>query len=152
MKSLMPWKQKEQRTAPVLWDDNWPDSGWENPFKGLFPVFSNSFLSRLPSVDVAEDKDEVVVRAEIPGMSEKDINLSWHDGVLRISGEKRSEKEEKRKDRFYGECSYGYFSREIPVRSAVDWKAAKARYRHGVLTVTLPKIEHSCKAIEIKVN
>jgi len=149
MKSLIPWKNKQESAAPVVWGDDWFDRVWENPFKNaLSPLFS----SRLPTVDVSEDKNEVTVRAEVPGMNEKEIDLTWHEGVLRIRGEKRSEREEKKKGHYYSECSYGSFSRDIPLGNTVDWKGAKAKYKNGVLTVKLPKTESSGKTIEIKVD
>ena len=104
------------------------------------------------SVDVVEDKNEVTVKAEVPGLTEKDINLSWHDGVLRIRGEKKNEKEEKENGRYYRECSYGSFSRDIRLDNTVDWKKAQAKYKNGVLSVKLPKTESSKKSIQIKVN
>jgi HSP20 family protein len=103
-------------------------------------------------VDVSEDKKEIKVKAEIPGMTEKDIDLTWHDGVLSIRGEKKDEKEEKKQNRYYRECSYGSFCRNINIGTNVDWNKTKAKYKHGVLTVTLPKTETAKKAIEIKVN
>jgi HSP20 family protein len=152
MKSLIPWKNKERDTAPVLWDDDWFDRSLDSPFMGLFEPFASSLSSRMPSVDVSEDKNEVTVRAEIPGLTEKDVDLTWQDGVLRIHGEKRAEKEEKRKDRYYRECSFGSFRRDIPLGDSVDWNRAQAQYKNGVLTVKLPKTEKARKAIEIKVN
>ena len=152
MKSLIPWKKKERGAAPAVWNDDWFDRVWENPFRGMLPSFSKSFPSDQPSVEVLEGKDEVIVRAEVPGMTEKDMDLTWHDGVLRISGEKKSEKEEKKKDRYYSECSYGYFRRDIPLGDTVDWKGARAKYRNGVLNVKLPKRENAGKTVEIKVT
>jgi HSP20 family protein len=85
-------------------------------------------------------------------MTEKDIQLTWHDGVLRIRGEKKDEKEERSKDRYYKECSYGSFSRDIPLGAGVDWKNAEAKYRNGVLTVSLPKTGAESKAVEVKIS
>ncbi len=152
MKSLIPWKNKRDNAAPVVWGDDWFDRVWESPFKNLFPALLNSRFPRIPTVDVSEDKNEVTVRAEIPGLNEKEIDLTWHEGVLRIRGEKKSEREDKKKGRYYSECSYGYFSRDIPLGDTVDWKGAKAKYKNGVLTVKMPKPESSLKTIEIKVN
>ncbi|MBN2036277.1 MAG: Hsp20/alpha crystallin family protein [Chitinispirillaceae bacterium] len=151
MKSLIPWRNSRKHAAPARSND-WFDRVWEDSFSDFFPGVSDSFPSRLPSVDVSEDKKEVTVRAEIPGMSEKEIDLTWYNGVLSIRGEKRDEKEEKKKDRFYRECSYGSFYRSIPVGNGVDWQNAKAKYKNGVLTVSLPKSETAQKAIEIKVQ
>ena len=152
MKSLIPWKNKRNDAAPVLWDDDWFDRFWENPLgNSLTPLFG-SRSQRLPSVDVSEDKNEVTVKAEVPGMTEKDIDLTWYNGMLRIHGEKRSEKEEKKRGRYYSEVSYGSFCRDIPLGDSVIWKDAKAKYKNGVLTVKLPKTESSRKSIEIAVN
>jgi HSP20 family protein len=85
-------------------------------------------------------------------LTEKDIDLTWHDGILRIRGEKKNEKEDKKKDSYYREFSYGSFSRDIRLNPAVDWKQAQAKYKNGVLTVKLPKTESSKKSIQIKVN
>ena len=152
MKSLIPWKNKQENAAPSVWSDDWIDRAWENPFSLLTAPLSFSGPSRMPSVDVAEDEKKVSVRAELPGMDREDIDLSWRNGVLRIRGEKKHEREEKKKGRVYNECSYGYFSREIPLGNRVDWNGAQAKYKHGVLTVTLPKTERSPDTIEIKVN
>jgi len=152
MKSLIPWRNKRDDAAPVLWGDDWFDRMWENPFKSALSPFFGSGSSRLPTVDISEDKNEVTVNAEVPGMSEKDIELTWHNGVLRIRGEKRNEREEKKKEHYYRECSYGSFSRDIPLGDGVDGNGAKAKYRNGVLTVKLPKTASARKTIEVKVN
>jgi len=137
---------------PTLWDGGWFDSAWEKPFGRLSPSSSKSFSLHTPSVEVIEDDNQITVRAEVPGMTEKDINLTWHDGVLRISGEKKSEKEEKKDNRFYSERNYGYFSRDIPIGDSVDGKGIKAKYRNGMLSVNLPKTEKARKAIAIKIT
>jgi HSP20 family molecular chaperone IbpA len=151
MKSLVPWKKKEPLSAPAIWDDDWFGRPGENPFRNLLPLFSKSSV-QMPTVEAIEEKNSFIVRAEVPGMTEKDIDLTWHDGILRISGEKKGEKEEKKKNRYYSERSYGYFSRDIPLGDSVDWKGAKARYHNGVLSVRLPKIQSSRKSIEVKVT
>lgn len=152
MKSLIPWKNKHNDAAPMLWYDDWFDRSWENHFRSLLSPFSGLRPLQLPSVDVFEEKNNVVVRAEVPGMSEKDIDLTWHNGRLRIRGEKKSEKEEKKHGRCYSECSYGSFCREITLGDTVDWHNAKAEYKNGVLTVKMPKAERARKTIEIKVD
>lgn len=150
MKSLIPWRSGPKNASPVRREDRF-DRWWSDPFDSK-PSILEPVQARLPSVDVSEDEKEVKVRAEIPGMSEKDLELSWHDGVLSIRGEKREEKEEKNKERYYRECRYGSFSRDIPVGRNVDWKKSSARYKNGVLAVTLPKTESARKSIEIKVQ
>jgi len=151
MKSLIPWQRSQKHEAPARQGDLM-DSFWEDPFENFFPALQTSFSNRLPSVDVTDDKKEVRVRAEIPGMNEKDIGLTWHDGMLTIRGEKKEEKEEKGKGRYYRECSYGSFSRDVAIGKNVDWEKAGAKYKNGVLTVTLPKTGASQKAIEVKIE
>ncbi len=152
MRSLVPWRHKERNATPAAWNDDWFGRALQNPFEVFFSPFPVSFTSRMPSVDVSEDKSAVTVRVEVPGMTDKDFDLSWHDGILRIRGEKKSEKEEKKKGKHYRECSYGCFSRDIDLGNSVDWKSARAKFRHGVLTISLPKNEKTGKSIEIRVN
>jgi len=151
MKSLIPWKWGRKSAAPARSND-WFDaalSAWDDPFGWLFP---SRVSPRLPTVDVTEDKKEFKVRAEIPGMSKDDIDLTWNDGILTIRGEKRGGKEEKKNGRYYRECSYGSFYRNITTGKGVDWQNAKARYKNGVLTVALPKTELSDKTIKVAVQ
>ena len=151
MKSLIPWSKKDRHAAPVRWG-NWFDRMWENPFDNFFPTTGSSLTSSIPSVDVSESKKDVTIKAEVPGLDEKDIELTWQNGVLNIRGEKKEEKEDKKKDSYYRECSYGSFSRNLFLGDKVDWNGAKAKYKNGVLTVKMPKTEKAQKAIEIKVN
>lgn len=148
MKSMIPWKRGQKSAAPARSND-WFAAAWDEPFGWLFP---SRISSRLPAVDVTDDKKEIKVRAEIPGMTEKDIDLTWNDGVLTIRGEKRGEKEEKKNGRYYRECSYGSFCRNIATGKGVDWQNAKARYKNGVLTVALPKTALPDKTIKVTVQ
>ena len=151
MKNLIPWnwgfgKNKNQSTGTEisnLWEDSW---------KGAWPSLWGPLSSSLPSVDVSENKKEYAVKAEIPGLSEKDIELTWHEGVLSIKGEKKEEKEEKGKNRYYKECSYGSFHRSIPMGDNVEWEKAKAKYKKGVLSVTIPKKETTPNKTVIEIN
>jgi HSP20 family protein len=107
----------------------------------------------LPSLDVAETKNDVVVKAEIPGMDPKDIDISLTDGLLTIKGEKKEEREEKEKDYHLVERSYGTFTRWIRLPKEVQRDKINASYKNGVPTVTLPKSEEAKKKeIKIKVE
>jgi HSP20 family protein len=107
----------------------------------------------LPSLDVAETKNDVVVKAEVPGMDAKDIDISLTDGLLTIKGEKKQEREEKEKDYHLVEKSYGAFTRSIRLPKEVQRDKINASYKNGVLTVTLPKSEEAKKKeIKIKVG
>jgi HSP20 family protein len=92
-----------------------------------------------PTVDVSEDKDAVTVKAELPGVEQKDIAVSLQEGMLTIKGEKRAEKEEKDKHYHRIERSYGAFYRSIQLPSAVDVGKVAATFKDGVVTITLPK-------------
>jgi HSP20 family protein len=92
-----------------------------------------------PTVDVSEDKDAVTVKAELPGVEQKDIAVSLQEGMLTIKGEKRAEKEEKDKHYHRIERSSGAFYRSIQLPSAVDAGKVAATFKDGVVTITLPK-------------
>ncbi len=94
-----------------------------------------------PSVDVREDEKEVSVKAELPGMDEKDIEVSLTDNGLTIQGEKKHEREEKGKDNWHRETSYGAFRRMIPLPEGLDMEKVDARFKNGVLTVTVARRE-----------
>ncbi len=107
----------------------------------------------LPSLDVAETKNEIVVKAEIPGMEPKDIDISFSDGMLTIKGEKKQEKEEKEQNYHLVERSYGVFTRSIRLPADVQTDKIKASYKNGILAVTLPKSEEAKKKeVKIKVE
>jgi HSP20 family protein len=151
MKSLIPWTSNKVQNRPVRFDD-WLDGFWNDSFEGFLPKTRSAWKSGFPSIDVSEDEKDVTVRAEIPGMSEKDLTITCHNGTLTIRGEKKQEKEEKGKNRSYRECSYGSFERSIPIGKATLCEKAKAKYNHGVLTITIPKKESASKSIPIQIN
>ena len=92
-----------------------------------------------PRVDVAETDTEVKVSAELPGMDEKDISVELQDDVLILRGEKKSEQEEKGKNWFRREQSWGSFHRSIELPAGVDAAKATAKFKKGVLVFTAPK-------------
>lgn len=93
----------------------------------------------VPRVDVKETENAVVVQAELPGVSEQDVEVEFADGVLTIRGEKKQEREEKDKGYYVMERRYGTFMRRIAVPIEVDEDRIEAEFDRGVLTVTLPK-------------
>ena len=90
-------------------------------------------------VDIAETDKEIEIKADLPGVPEKDVEVTLEDDVLRIRAEKRSETEKGDKNWRVVERSYGSFERSIRVPAGVDAKKVSARFENGVLTVTLPK-------------
>jgi HSP20 family protein len=107
----------------------------------------------LLSLDVAETKNEIVVKAEVPGLDPKDIDISLSDGLLTIKGEKKQEREEKEEDYHLVERSYGTFTRSIRLPKEVQRDKISASYKNGVLKVVLPKSEEAKKKeVKIKVD
>lgn len=104
----------------------------------------------LPAVDVLDDKDKLTIKAELPGFKREDLDVSVHDNSLVISGERKSDEEKKDGEFYRSERFYGKFHRSISLPSTVDTGKIEARYRDGVLTVTLPKSDKA-KAKQIEV-
>ena len=103
-----------------------------------------------PAIDVFEKDDSFVVKAEIPGMKEEDIDISVSGDTLTIKGERKAESEVKEEDYHYCERCYGSFSRSISIPSSVDAAKIEASYNNGILEVTLPKApEVKPKKIEV---
>ncbi len=106
-----------------------------------------------PSLDVSETKNEIVVKAEVPGMDPKDIDISLADGVLSIRGERKQEKEEKEENYHLVERSYGSFARSVALPKEVKHDKISASYKDGVLKIVLPKSEEAKKKeVKIKVE
>jgi HSP20 family protein len=104
-----------------------------------------------PAVDMIDRKDEIVLRADLPGLEEKDIEVTVQDNVLTIRGERKEETEEKKEDYYYSERSYGAFARALTLPAGVEADKVKATFKQGVLEVHLPKAkEAKGKKIEIK--
>lgn len=112
------------------------DFSWPSRDSGLFSGWS-------PALDVFDDKDNFVVKAELPGMKKEDINLSLHDGVLTISGERKFERENKEGETFRSERYFGKFQRSVTLPAAVDANKVSASYKDGVLSVELAKAEEA---------
>lgn len=127
-----------------------PWSGFRDDLWDLFDRFSQDFEMPLtqsqeqfvPKIEVKDKGDSYLVCAEVPGMDEKDINLSLKENSLIIEGEKKKEfkDEDKKKGYFHSEFSYGSFYRAIPLGEDVDTENVSATYRNGVLDVTLKKL------------
>lgn len=104
---------------------------------------SSAFNSWAPTLDVYEDKDNLIVRAELPGMNKEDIEISLHDNAITISGERKNEKKYEHGKTSREERFFGRFTRSISLPKQVDGSRVKASYKDGLLTVTLPKAEEA---------
>lgn len=122
-------------------------------------VFGETSLARTfaeewsPRMDLSETKDNLVVKAEIPGVEAKDVNVNITGNVLTIRGEKKKEEEEKDEQRHYVERYHGSFQRSFQLPANVKTDKIEATFDKGILQVTLPKTEEAKKKeIEIKVK
>lgn len=139
-----------QRAAPSRWmspieemerlmDEYFPRGWlrrWEWP---AFPEFARRMELRLPKVDVIDRDAEVVVKAEVPGVDKKDLDVSVTGDTVTIKGQTRHEEKEEKGDYYRSEISRGSFARTISLPAAVDATQAKATFKDGVLELVLPK-------------
>lgn len=157
IRDLIPWGRQNDQT-PVERRD---ESGGGNPllslhrdvnrlfddvFRGFsLPAFGGGGNRAVgwPSLGLNESDSEIRIRAELPGMEEKDVEILVEDGVLTLRGEKKSDTEDK--ERGYSEHYYGRFERQVALPRGVEQDKAKANFKNGVLTITVPK---SKEAIE----
>lgn len=138
-----------RREIDRLFDD-FDQGSWRNPFRGSAFDMEPSRKRRMtldiaPAVDIAERDKEYEITAELPGLDENDLEVKLANGTLTIRGEKKEEIEEKKKDYYLSERRYGSFQRSFPVPEGVDSDKIEARFKKGVLTVTLPKTAESLK-------
>jgi HSP20 family protein len=106
-----------------------------------------------PALDVYEEKDRFVVKAELPGLKKEDIEVSFHDGGVSISGERKSEAKHEDVEVYRAERFFGRFQRTVTLPTPVAVDKAKASYKDGVLTITLPKTEEAKpKHIDVSVS
>jgi HSP20 family protein len=126
------------RTSRDIWPfpafgrlmDDWMGGPW--------PALSRDLR---PAMDIEEDADKVTIRAELPGIAKDDVQITLEDGVLSITGEKKSDRETKEKNFHLVERSFGAFHRSVTLPTGVDAEKAEAHFENGVLSVTLPKTE-----------
>jgi HSP20 family protein len=147
--NIVPWKPFDELTIlrkemDSLWNRFFP----ETPFHERY--VSHEWL---PSIDLKETKDKLVVKAELPGLEAKDVELSLTDDILTIRGEKKAEKEEKDEHHYFVERYAGTFERRVKLPTLVKTDKIDATFDKGVLTVTLPKSDEAKKKeIKIKVH
>ena len=104
-----------------------------------------------PALDLYQDKDHFLVKAELPGLKKEDITLSLHDGLLTLSGERQHEKAHDEKSPLRNERFFGRFERTVSLPAQVDGTRVQAAYEDGILTITLPKAE-AAKPRQIEIN
>jgi HSP20 family protein len=163
MKLVKREKAKSVALSPVsrAYSPFWPmrrlqseiDRLFEDPFAGWLTPNGALDEAWLPAVDVHEDKINVIVQAEIPGMKKEEFEVYLSGDDLVIAGERKSESEEKRGGMYRAERYFGRFHRSIPLPAAVDGGKIDAHYKDGVLTISCPKTEEAKpRPIEVKVD
>ena len=138
------------------WFDRLTEDFWRRPFSSLmlgerwpFPTMS----LKIPSLDVFEEKDDIVVKADLPGMNKDEIEVTVTENVVTIKGEKKKEEEVKEKDYYRRERSYGSFVRSVELPSEVKSDQIKANFKDGVLEVRMPKTEEAKKkSVSVKID
>lgn len=160
---LIPWNWGEKKVPVKRTAESDPIHQLQDGMNRLFGEFFDSFdLAPFgtfggslgvfnPQIDVVENDQEYKVTAELPGLAEKDIQVSLDRNVLTISGEKKAEKESKGDNFYHMERSYGSFHRTIPLPGEVNLEEIDATFKKGVLKITLPKVPGAqAKRISVK--
>ena len=145
--ALVPYRRRNRSDLAGL--HNEVDDLFDTFFRGLDRPFFG--YKAWPAIDVAEQDNAVVVRAEVPGCKAEDINVSVYGNTLTISGEKKLSEEKKEKGYYHVESCQGSFRRELTLPTDVDQHKIDAEYKDGVLSITLPKAE-TAKAVKVKVK
>jgi HSP20 family protein len=136
--------------ALIRWEPARELNTLQNEMNRLFNTFFDAPLPNggtvgqrrwLPAMDLAETDEEFVLRADLPGLSESDVNIELEDNVLTISGERKSEHEERKEGFHRVERAYGSFTRSLTLPEGVNSEAIKASFDRGVLEVRIPKPE-----------
>lgn len=138
------------------------------PFRGLFDIqdemnrlFNDFFGSGelpeaadfVPGLDISETKNEIKVKVDLPGLTEKDVEVNLSGDILSIKGERKEETEEKEENYYRKERVYGTFLRQIQIPKKIKTDQVKAKFKNGVLHVTLPKAEEALeKGIKVEVE
>ncbi|MDP8993487.1 MAG: Hsp20/alpha crystallin family protein [Pseudomonadota bacterium] len=159
MRDLIPWGRQDSNVPATFRDEERsPFMTLRREMDRLFDdFFSTPMLSggwgrqmAWPSLEVNETDNEVRITAELPGMSEKDVELTVQDGMLTLRGEKKSENEDR--DRGWSERFYGRFERRLMLPDGVDEDGCKAEFRDGILSITMPKSEQARRSRRIPIN
>ncbi len=159
-------KTREEKKAlvPEVQQPLSPFEEMENMFEDFFrrPFFFPAMFPRMraletnaaaPHVDMFENEDNLIIKAEVPGMKKEDLDVSISEDVVIITGEKKSEEKTEKKDYYYEERSFGAFTRKLRLPVETETSKASAAFQDGVLEIRIPKspeAKEKVKKIEIK--
>jgi HSP20 family protein len=130
---LSPFREMERMFEELMGRRTW------------MPFFPEELAAPMPAIDVYDEENEVVVKAELPGINKEDLEVNITDHTVTITGEKKEEKKVERKDYYRHERSYGSFTRSIPLPEDVEIDRSKATFKEGVLEVRVPHSEEAKK-------
>ncbi len=134
--------------------ENYFTRGWLHPFRLGRPSWGEltmPFEGKMPRVDVVDRDDEIIVKAEVPGVDKKDLEISVTDNTVSIKGSTSHEEKEEKGDYYHCEISRGSFSRVVPLPVEVDAEKTSSKFKDGVLELTLPKAKKT-KRHTVKVD
>jgi len=147
-------KEKMQPVAPFADMEKYFDSFFRNPLSLMAaPVLAAPVRENIltPFVDIYNDGDDIVIKAEVPGINREDMDISIDRNVLTISGEKKQENKIEEKDYHRIERTYGTFTRSFKLPDDVNVDEAKAEFKDGVLEIRMPRVgDNNARKIEIK--
>jgi HSP20 family protein len=163
-KSLIPWREKSQTPAnqedffdPMVTFRREVDRMFDDFLNGFgrstLRSMANGWQGVTPVIDVAETEKDMVITAELPGVSEREVEVTLAGDILTIKGEKKAEQEQKNGDATYVERRFGSFSRSLRLPFEVKDEKVDAKYDKGVLTIRVPKpaeIQNAVRRIEVK--
>lgn len=145
--SLIPWRKHESHVSPMQQEFN----RFFEDFFGELPEGPGALRQWAPAISVSDTDATVKVHAELPGLEPGDVEVTVHDNVLTLKGEKKEEKREEKENVFRLERSFGTFVRRVRLPAEVDTDRAEAKMKNGVLELRFPKLAQT-KAKAIKVE
>jgi len=163
MRYMTPWKwglrsvpvSRELENRPIEVFQREMNRLFDEFFKGFglrpFPEDIESYGEFFPHVNMTEDEKSIRISAELPGLDEKDIEISISRDSITIKGQKKDENEQKEGEGYYMERSFGSFTRVLPIPREVNTEKAEATFKKGILTITLPKLERE-KEVQKKIQ
>jgi HSP20 family protein len=141
-------REPSRAISPFETMERWFEEAFRRPFSLLGPTWlprlrETEMEEVMPSVDIFEEGDNVVVKAELPGIRKEDIDVNMADNTVSISGEKKKEEKVERKNYHREERSYGTFTRSFRLPVEVQTDKAKASFKEGVLEIRIPKTKEA---------
>lgn len=128
----------------VTWDiDRWFEDFFRRPFPAVTPRFAFEEAEFTPAIDIYEEENDVVVKAELPGMKKEDIDIRLDGDTITIAGDKKAERKSERKGFYRYESSYGSFCRTMALPTDVQYDKVKAEFKDGILEIRMPKTEEA---------